>query len=97
LRTRTYTSAIETRRLTIVAALCKLESVMSFFGSSNLSICVRLVLSNAAILFLRDFLFLHALGELPRDDFFHRLRLFKDGFLLEEIVNAPTCPVGFSC
>src|ERR1035437_9435966 len=38
------------------------------------------------------FLFLHGLGELPRDDFLNRLclRLFKDAFLLEEIVDART-------
>ena len=50
-----YTSSIETRRPTIAAARCKLDSVMSFFGSRSRSTCVRLVLSNVAILFLEIF------------------------------------------
>src|ERR1035438_1543882 len=43
-------------------------------------------------LVLGDILFLHSLGELPRDDLFHRLRLrlFEDALLLEEVVNAGT-------
>jgi len=41
-----YTSSIETRRPTIAAARCRLESVMSFFPSSSRSTCERLVLIN---------------------------------------------------
>src|SRR6266481_3422600 len=55
-----YTSSIVTRRPTIAAALCRLPSVISFFGSSRRSTCVRLVLSSVAILFLEIFCFLMA-------------------------------------
>jgi len=47
--------ASKRRRPTIAAARCRLESVMSFFGSSSRSTWVRLVLSIAAILFLEIF------------------------------------------
>src|ERR1035441_11132842 len=59
---------------------------MSFFGSRIRSTWVRLVFSSAAILFLES------LGELPRDDLFHRLRLrlFEDALLLEEVIDAGT-------
>jgi hypothetical protein len=53
-------------------------------GSAGLEQSCHLVLGN--------FLFLHGLGELPRNHLFHSLRLclFKDTFFLEEIVNART-------
>src|ERR1035437_6251032 len=43
-------------------------------------------------LVLGDFLFLHGLGELPRDDLFDRLRLrlFEDALLFEEVIKAGT-------
>ena len=46
--------------LTMAAARCRLESVMSFFGSSSRSTWVRLVLSSTAILFLEIFFFFMA-------------------------------------
>src|SRR5216683_7234115 len=90
--TARQTSSIITRRPTMAAARCRLESVMSLFGFSSRSTWVRLVLSSVAILIPRYFLFVHGLVELPSDDFLDglRLRLFKDALLLQEIINART-------
>src|SRR6266851_764017 len=49
-----------TRRPTIAAARCRLESVMSFLGSSSRSTWVRLVLSSMAIRALDMFFFFMA-------------------------------------
>jgi hypothetical protein len=53
-------------------------------GSAGLEQSGHLILGNS--------LFLHGLRKLPGNDLFHnlRLRLFKDAFFLEEIVNART-------
>src|SRR5687767_12342849 len=78
-----------TRRPTIAAARCKLPSVMSFFGSSNLG-AARL--EQRGHLVLGKFLFLHRLDELPRDNFLNRLRLhlLKNALLFEKVINART-------
>jgi hypothetical protein len=60
-----YTSSIVTRRPTIAVARCKLESMISFFGSSRQSTCVRLVLSGTAICALDIFLFFMAGASCP--------------------------------
>jgi len=79
-----------TRRPAMAAARCRLPRVMSFFWSSRRSTWERLVLSSVAHLALGDFLLLHRLGKLPRDDLLDRprLRLLEDALLLEEVVNA---------
>ncbi len=50
-----YTSSIESRRLTIHAARCKLASVISLVGSSSLSTWLLLIFNSVAILFLEIF------------------------------------------
>jgi predicted permease len=55
-----YTSSIVTRRPSIAAARCRLDSVMSFFGSSRRSTCVRLVFNSAAMRAFDIFCFLMA-------------------------------------
>ena len=50
-----YTSWIVTRRPTMAAARCRLDSVMSFFASSSRSTCVRLVFSSVAMRFFDIF------------------------------------------
>jgi hypothetical protein len=57
-----YNGSITERRPTIAAARWRLESVMSFFGSSRRSTCVGLVLSRAAIRALDIFLFFMAVA-----------------------------------
>ena len=55
-----YTSSIVTRRPTIAAARCRLDSVMSSFALRSRSTCVRLVFSSVAILFFEIFFFFMA-------------------------------------
>ena len=56
------TNSIATRRPTKAAARCKLDKVMSRFGSSMRSTCDRLVFSNTAICAFEIFLFFMALA-----------------------------------
>src|SRR5258708_27560398 len=83
------TNSIITRCPTNAAARCKLDSVMSRFGSRMRSTWERLVFSNTAMRALEIF-FLHRPSQLPHNELLDglRLRFLKYVFFLQEFVNA---------